>query len=156
MRFGTRAVLTSKWIITFISRVQRQKDKLKAQDREQRREGVDRRRRSSRALTRHLPVFYLNSHHTSWQSRFLTSGVRHELKGVLTEISRWGLSCGSWWATAGDAGADEWPLPLSLGGVGSVTWGSGGVSLAQPECAMLMMTDALQLDVLTGPKALCH
>lgn len=31
-------------------------------------------------------------------------------------------------------------------------WCSGG----QWVCAMLMMTDVLQLDVLTGPKATCH
>jgi len=31
-----------------------------------------------------------------------------------------------------------------------------GVSLARPQCAMLMVTDALQLDELTGFKVLCH
>lgn len=45
---------------------------------------------------------------------------------------------------------------MSLGGCGAGKVGVRGVSLARPQCAMLMMTDVLQLDVLTGPKALCH
>lgn len=30
------------------------------------------------------------------------------------------------------------------------------MSLVWPQRAMLMMTDVLQLDALTGPKVLCH
>lgn len=57
------------------------------------------------------------------------------------------------WGGGGVSGEEEGPLPdlwlPSSGGEVSARWGSGA-------CTALMMTDALQLDVLTGPKALCH
>lgn len=47
-------------------------------------------------------------------------------------------------------------LPVVLGGRKFVEERVRGALRTRPQCAMLMMTDVLQLDVLTGPKAPCH
>ena len=107
----------------------------------------------------HLPLVKLNSHHVS----LIVHGF-HSSVGALIEKGHCGRNHDS------DKGLlvsycrgcrdEERPLPdlhqTLWVVVRLVRWGSGAVSLAWPQCAMLMMTDVLQLDVLTGPKALRH
>lgn len=45
---------------------------------------------------------------------------------------------------------------IGLGGRKFVKERVRGALQTRPPCAMIMMTDVLQLDVLTGPKAPCH
>lgn len=113
-----------------------------------------------RACTNHLP-----SVKKSFSSYLPNSKRSDSSDGAVIEMghhgrnqdSDRGVLVGYCWGGFRD---DEWPLPdlrhCLWEVVGSAEWGSGGVSLPRPRCAMLMMTDVLQLDVLTGPKAPCH